>query len=164
DFKARWYHTLLNKPRWGGAYVLSLRGALGLSTVFSRPNDSDSLPIGERYFPGNPAVRGYKARSLGPRDEFGNVVGGDKQLITSIQLRFPVLKRFGVEGVTFFDSGQAFRSSESFDIGDMRRSAGFGVRWVSPFGPLAVDFGFALNPGEFDETSLFNFNMGGGRF
>ena len=164
DFKARWFHTLLNKPRWGGAYVLSLRGALGLSAIFSRPNDSDSLPLGQRYYPGNPAVRGYESRSLGPKDEFGNVVGGDKQLITSIQLRFPLWKKFGLNGVTFFDSGQSFRQSESIDIGAMRRSVGLGVRWVSPFGPLAVDFGFALNPGPDDETSLFNFNMGGGNF
>jgi outer membrane protein insertion porin family len=164
DFKARWYHTLLNNPRWGGAYVLSLRGSLGLSAIFARSNDSDSLPLGQRYFPGNPAVRGYKARSLGPKDEFGDVIGGDKQLITSVQLRFPLLKRFGLNGVTFFDSGQAFRQSESIDIGELRRSAGFGIRWFSPFGPLAVDFGFALNAEPGDETSLFNFSMGGGSF
>jgi len=164
DFKARWYHTLINNPRWGGAYVLSLRGALGLSTIFARSNDSDSLPLGQRYFPGNPAVRGYRARSLGPKDEFGEVVGGDKQLITSLELRFPLLKKFGLNGVTFFDSGQAFRQSESIDIGEMRRSVGVGVRWFSPFGPLAVDFGFALNSEPGDETSIFNFNMGGGGF
>jgi len=166
DFKARWYHTLINNPRWGGgAYVLGLRGALGLSAVFERPNDSDSLPLGQRYFPGNPSVRGYEPRSLGPKDlETGNVIGGDKQLITSIELRFPLLKKFGLNGVTFFDSGQAFRQSESIDIGEMRRSAGVGVRWVSPFGPLALDFGFALNSEPEDNTSLINFNMGGGSF
>jgi len=165
DFKARWYRTLLNNPRWGGAYVLSLRGALGLSTVFSRPNDSDSLPIGLRYFPGNPSVRGYQSRTLGPKDPVtGEVVGGDKQLITSIELRFPLLKRFGLNGVTFLDSGQAFRQSESIDIGEMKRSVGFGARWFSPFGPLSVDFGFALNSEPGDETSILNFNMGGGGF
>ncbi len=164
DFKARWYHTLLNNPRWGGAYVLSLRGALGLSAIFRRPNDSDSLPLSLRYFPGNPAVRGYKARSLGPKDELGDVIGGDKQLITNLELRFPLVKKFGLNGVTFFDSGQAFRQSESIDIGEMRRSAGVGVLWFSPFGPLSVDFGFALNSEPGDETSIFNFNMGGGSF
>jgi len=144
--------------------VLSLRGALGLSAVFARPNDSDSLPIGQRYFPGNPSVRGYEARSLGPKDSNGEVIGGDKQLVTSIELRFPLLKKFGLNGVTFFDSGQAFRQSQSIDIGEMRSSAGAGVRWVSPFGPLAVDFGFALNSEPGDKTSLFNFSMGGARF
>jgi len=164
DFKARWYHTLLNNPRWGGAYVLSLRGALGLSAVFTRPNDSDSLPLGQRYFPGSPSVRGYRARSLGPKDIDGEVIGGDKQLITSLELRFPLLKKFGLNGVTFFDSGQAFRPSESIDIGEMRRSVGVGVRWFSPFGPLSVDFGFALNSEPDDETSIFNFNIGGSGF
>jgi len=165
DFKARWYRTLLNNPRWGGAYVLSLRGALGLSAIFARSNDSDSLPLGQRYFPGNPSVRGYESRSLGPRDKkTGEVIGGDKQLLTSLELRFPLLKKFGLNGVTFFDSGQAFRQSESMDIGEMRRSVGLGVRWFSPFGPLAVDFGFALNSEPGDETSIFSFNMGGGSF
>ncbi len=144
--------------------MLSLRGALGLSAIFSRSNDSDSLPVGQRYFPGYPAVRGYRARSLGPKDEFNNVIGGDKQLITSLELRFPLAKKFGLNGVTFFDSGQAFRQSESIDIGEMRRSVGVGVRWFSPFGPLAVDFGFALNSEPGDETSIFNFSMGGGSF
>ncbi len=144
--------------------MLSLRGALGLSAIFARPNDSDSLPLSLRYFPGTPSVRGYNVRSLGPKDIDGEVIGGDKQLITSLELRFPLLKKFGLNGVTFFDSGQAFRQSESIDIGEMRRSAGFGVRWFSPFGPLSVDFGFALNSEPGDETSIFNFNMGGRGF
>ena len=164
DIRASWYRTLLNKPRWGGAYVLSVRGALGLSAIFERPNNSDSLPVGQRYFPGTPSVRGYDARSLGPKDEFGNVIGGDKQLITSVQLRFPLLRKFRLNGVTFFDQGQAFRQSESIDLGEMRRSAGVGIRWVSPFGPLALDFGFALNAEPGDDTSILNFNMGGRAF
>ncbi len=85
-------------------------------------------------------------------------------MITSIELRFPLVKKFGLNGVTFFDSGQAFRQSDSIDISEMRRSAGVGVRWLSPFGPLSVDFGFALNSEPGDETSLFNFNIGGGGF
>jgi len=76
-------------------------------------------------------------------------------------MRFPVWSKYSLFGVAFFDQGQAFRASEDFDFGDLRRSVGLGARWMSPFGPLAVDFGFAINDEPGDETSLLSFSMGG---
>ncbi len=163
DAKTAWYHTLVNSRRWGGAYTLGLKSKLGLSSIFHRPNDNDSLPISERYFPGGSgSVRGFEKRSLGPRDSSNEPVGGDKHLITTAELVFPVLNKFNLKGVAFFDQGQAFRSSDSFDIGEFRRSIGVGARWVSPFGPLAIDFGFPLNDQPEDDTAILSFSVGGG--
>ena len=69
------------------------------------------------------------------------------------------LIRSAVErGVTFFDMGNAFTSGINF--GDMRRSVGAGVRWMSPFGPLRVELGFPLNKKSNDETSVLGFSIG----
>ena len=165
DTATAWYYSFLNSPRWGGAYTLGLKGRLGLSTVLDRNNGSDNLPLSDRYFPGGSnSIRGFESRSLGPRDENGEIVGGDKQLVMTAEVVFPVLSQYGLKGVAFFDQGQAFRTSESFDLGEFRRSVGLGARWLSPFGPLQVDFGFALNAKPEDDTSLISFSVGGQSF
>jgi outer membrane protein insertion porin family len=151
----RWYYPLLKDANWGGAYVLGLGGALGYGIGYS---GTKSLPLGERYLTGGMnSVRGFKERTLGPRDG-DDLVGGDSQLILNAELMFPILEQYGLRGVAFFDMGQAF--AESIDFGDLRRTIGFGGRWMSPFGPLRVELGFPLNKKSGDETSVLGFSFG----
>jgi len=161
DARARWYYSFLKDPNWGGTYTVALGGALGYGVGFKeRANGRKNLPLFERYFPGGMnSVRGFKERSLGPR-EGEDAVGGDKQAVLSGELLFPILERYGLRGVAFFDMGQAFRESESFDLADFRRSIGFGVRWLSPFGPVRVELGFPLNKKSGDDTSVVGFSLG----
>lgn len=162
DTRGRWYYSLLKDPNWGGTYTLALGGTLGYGAGFEeRPNGKKNLPLFERYFPGGiDSVRGFAARSLGPR-EGGDVTGGDKQAILNTELLFPILEKFGLRGVAFFDMGQAFAESQSINLGDFRRSIGVGARWLSPFGPLRVELGFPLNKKSGDDTSLLGFSVGG---
>jgi len=122
-------------------------------------------------------VRGFNDRSLGPRgtittcddavpqncttEEQDDSIGGDKQAIMNLELHFPIYDEFGLRGLAFFDSGQAFASSESFDLGEFRNSVGVGGSWLSPFGPLEVSLGFPLNAESGDETSVLGFSLGG---
>jgi len=161
DAKARWHYPLLKDPNWGGSYVLALGGTLGYGlSLKDRSNGKKELPLFERYFPGGiNSVRGFADRSLGPRD--GNdPTGGDKQAIFNAEILFPILEQYGLRGVTFFDMGQAFKQSESFDLGSFRRSVGIGARWLSPFGPLRVELGFPINKQPGDDTSVFGFSLG----
>jgi outer membrane protein insertion porin family len=161
DTTATWYRTLLRSPNWGGTYTLMLRGTLGYGVGFAHANGTDDIPVSERYFPGGMnSVRGFEERSLGPNDD-GDPVGGDKQVILNTELHFPLLENYGIRGIAFFDQGQAFGKSESIDPGKFRRSVGTGVRWLSPFGPLRVEFGFALNDEPEDETAVVGFSVGG---
>lgn len=162
DLRGRWHYPLLKDPNWGGNYVLALGGALGYGFTFQeRHNGEKNLPLFERYFPGGMnSVRGYKDHSLGPR-EGNDAIGGDKQAILNAELMFPIMEEYGLRGVAFFDMGQAFRDSDGFDLGEFRRSVGFGARWMSPFGPLRVELGFPLNKKPGDETSVFGFSLGG---
>ena len=159
DLAGKWYYPLLKNPDWGGTYVLSLGGAIGYGFGYS---GATGLPLFERYFPGGiNSVRGFEDRSLGPRDSDGNLVGGSKQGIANVELIFPILERMGLRGVAFFDMGQAFRHGESISWGGFRRSVGFGARWMSPFGPLRAELGFALNARPSDKTSILGFSFGG---
>ena len=73
------------------------------------------------------------------------------------ELLFPIYEQYGLRGVAFFDMGNSFNS---FSLSDMRRSVGFGARWMSPFGPLRVELGFALNKQPGDDTSVIGFSIG----
>jgi outer membrane protein insertion porin family len=161
DVKARWYYPLLKDPNWGGNYVLGLGGTVGYGvSLKERPNGKKELPLFERYFPGGiNSVRGFADRSLGPR-EGNDPVGGDKQAVLNVELLFPIMEQYGLRGVTFFDMGQAFKRSESFNFASFRRSIGIGARWLSPFGPLRVELGFPINKESGDDTSIFGFSLG----
>ena len=160
DVSGRWYYPLLKDPNWGGAYVLGLGGTLGYG---------NSMPLFERYFLGGiNSIRGYAERSIGPREPAGcdangnnctgsDVVGGNKALVLNTELMFPIYEQYGLRGVTFFDIGNSF---DSFNVSDLRKSVGFGARWMSPFGPLRVELGFALNKKPGDETSVLGFSVG----
>ncbi|HYA28917.1 MAG TPA: BamA/TamA family outer membrane protein, partial [Acidobacteriota bacterium] len=106
--------------------------------------------------------------SIGPRqpagcDASGNnctttdVVGGDKAAVLNVELLFPVYEQYGLRGVAFFDVGNSFNS---FSYGDLRRSVGFGGRWMSPFGPLRVELGFPISKQPHDQTSVIGFSVG----
>jgi outer membrane protein insertion porin family len=176
DLSGRWHYPLLKDPNWGGAYVLALGGSLGYGIGFSQGNSGQKdLPLFERYFLGGiNSIRGFTERSIGPRvpsgcvtDDAGvktcngtDVIGGEKAVVMNTELLFPIMEQYGIRGVAFFDMGNAFGDSEKFSFGDMRRSIGAGVRWMSPFGPLRVELGFPLNKKPNDETSVLGFSIG----
>jgi outer membrane protein insertion porin family len=177
DLSGRWHYPLLKDPKWGGAYVLALGGSVGYGIgLAERNNGQKDLPLFERYFLGGiNSIRGFADRSVGPRvpsncsvPEGGtesvckdtDVVGGDKAMVFNTELLFPVMEQYGIRGVAFFDMGNAFNDSQGFSFGDLRKSVGAGVRWMSPFGPLRVELGFPLNKKPDDETSVLGFSIG----
>ena len=170
DLSGRWHYPLLKDPKWGGNWVLALGGQLGYGVgLAERNNGSKDLPLFERYFLGGiNSVRGFADRSLGPRapskcDTDGenckstDVIGGGKALVLNSEILFPIMEQYGVRGVAFFDMGNAF---ENFSFGELRKSVGAGVRWMSPFGPLRVELGLPLNKKPDDETSVLGFSIG----
>jgi outer membrane protein insertion porin family len=176
DLSGRWHYPLLKDPNWGGNYVFALGGQLGYGIgLATRSNGKKDLPLFERYFLGGiDSVRGFSERSLGPREPScqtdtsttpstvschgSDVIGGDTAAVVNAELLFPIMEQYGVRGVAFFDMGNAF--SNGFNFGDLRRSVGAGVRWMSPFGPLRVELGFPLNKKPGDDTSVLGFSIG----
>jgi outer membrane protein insertion porin family len=63
-------------------------------------------------------------------------------VIFNVELRTPITKALGVVG--FIDAGNVFARTTDIDLGELRSSAGFGVRYKSPVGPIRIDLGFKL--------------------
>jgi outer membrane protein insertion porin family len=82
-------------------------------------------------------------------------------MIYNLEFRFPLLKEQGVIGVIFFDAGNVFTADESWTFTDIPMSAGVGIRWYSPLGPLRLEYGYILNRRPEDSTGGVEFQIGG---
>ena len=148
-------------------------------------NSEKPVPIFERYFVGGPeTVRGFDRFSLGPvqrvpgttDDPAGGLEsfrrGGNKKLIFTTEIEFPIFAAAQLRGVLFADMGNAFDQGDPFSLRPdlladdemryadaLRTSVGFGVRWFSPIGPLRFEWGIPLQrlPGE--RPLVFDFSI-----
>jgi outer membrane protein insertion porin family len=126
------------------------------------------LPVYERFFLGGiNSIRGFKPGAVGPRDPItGDIVGGDTEIFFNLEYIFPIIKKLELRGVFFYDTGNAFLMNEGgwgsvVNPTNFRHTAGFGIRWYSPLGPLRVELGYNLKP-EADEKNIeWAFGMGG---
>jgi outer membrane protein insertion porin family len=136
---------------------IMLHGTIG----YAEGIEGKDLPIDERFFVGGiNTVRGFEPRSLGPKDENGNIIGGSKKLIFNVEYLFPLVKEAGLRGVIFFDAGNAFDDDESYEFSKLRTGAGYGVRWYSPIGPLRLEWGYNLDPKPEEKRSRWEFSIG----
>lgn len=170
EFKGnvRWYQPLIPKSDW---LVLRVNSTIG----FLWSTDGGIIPITHRYGAGGiNSVRGFPWFSLGPRvrapasddptdGDQSIVIRGTQTWVNNIELEAPIVRAAGISAVVFFDAGNAFGDAYGnggIDFLDMRTSAGFGVRWRSPIGPLRFEWGFPLNPREDERDNLFDFSIG----
>jgi outer membrane protein assembly complex protein YaeT len=94
-----------------------------------------------------------------------DVIGGNKFISTTFEYRFPISETLGLQGVAFFDTGNAFAEGGLlFDVTEWRYGTGVGVQWFSPFGPLAVILGFPLDKLGVEDSPVFEFSVGGRDF
>ena len=112
-----------------------------------------NLPDYEKFYLGGiGSLRGFKRDDLAPKDSNGNSIGGDKYVQLNVDLVFPLLKDQGVYGGIFFDTGRVYGDNETVELdpSDLRQSAGLGLRWLSPMGPVRIEYGFILDPEDDD--------------
>ncbi len=114
------------------------------------------LPASERFFAGgDTTVRGYALDRLGTAetiDRNGFPKGGNAVIILNGELRVPVWRDIGVVG--FVDAGNVFNRIDDFSVAEIRPTAGFGLRYRSPIGPIRVDVGFKLDRQPLPDGSL----------
>ena len=141
-----------------GNFVLMLRGDIGYGDGFS----DKPLPFFKAFYAGGVgSVRGYESSSLGPQDQFGNVLGGNRKVIGNAELFYPILKGDkSVRGSVFMDAGQIFGDGGQKDNEAFRFSAGLGLAWNSPVGPLKFSYAIPLNEKEGDRIQKFQFQVG----
>jgi outer membrane protein assembly complex protein YaeT len=115
-------------------------------TIDTLGQRNEDIPMYERFFAGGfDSVRGYARRRIGPLIPAvgGDPVGGNTLLETSIELSRPIVDKF--VGVVFLDGGQVTVQSYEFPIDDLQLGTGFGVRYLTPIGPVGLDLGFPLD-------------------
>ena len=127
-----------------------------------------ALPLYERFYLGGMnSVRGFQYYTISPRTPEGEYVGGDKMLLFNFELQFPLVRDAGLMGVFFYDAGNAFGlpsgtagTNGAFSLFDLRDSAGGGVRWFSPIGPLRIEWAKNLHPQPGEDSSNWEFAIG----
>jgi outer membrane protein assembly factor BamA len=105
------------------------------------------VPYAERFLlGGSSSVRGWESDHLGPLvcTEEGACVprGAQAALWSTIQLKLG--GRFGFDPVAFVDAGMAWGNLESVSFKEIQPSAGLGIRYGTPVGPLRVDFAWRI--------------------
>jgi outer membrane protein insertion porin family len=150
NVNASWYYSLPLET------VFGLYGKAG----YLSSNDGKDVPIYERYtLGGMSTLRGQ--RDIGPRDPVTNdLIGGLTWMGFSGELVFPLIRNAGMKAVLFYDTGNAWDSGYHFE--DMRQTAGVGIRWYSPIGPLRLEYGFVLDQRAGESGGRFEFTLGMG--
>ena len=127
----------------------------------------ENISISDRFFVGGNDFRGFRPGGIGPRDlASGDALGGNLFYVGTAELTFPVglPTEIGLLGRVFSQAGSLARVDESgpglSDVGSVRVTAGFGVSWSSPFGPIQVDWATALKKEVFDETQSIFLSFG----
>lgn len=133
-----------------GNSTIALRTNIGIILPF---NKDIPVPIYNRFFlGGGSTLRGYTENMAGPKDHNGNPLGGERYFLTSCELRIPMFSNF--YGVLFSDIGSLSEDFESEQL-DILGSAGVGIRFYTPIGPLRLDY--AIN---FEGHSSWHFAIG----
>ena len=136
----------------------------------------------DRFFVGGDNLRGFPPAGLGPRDAVsGDALGGHKYYVGSLALGVPLglPKELGISGRVFTDFGTLWGNDQKNlvltpaqlqatggvqphiqDSAAIRASAGVGISWKSPVGPIRVDLALPIKKESFDKTQLFHVSFG----
>lgn len=152
------------KPVLENDFYLSLNKLVFHSRMYAGTvkelDDTTEIPIYERFFGGGiGTVRGYKERSLGPRDAVTDEpVGGYSLFAKNFELIYPLYEDI-LKGVLFFDMGNVWEDWGEF--GSLRKSAGAGVKMVVPFlnAPIEIYYGHAFDREKGDPEGRWHFGM-----
>jgi outer membrane protein insertion porin family len=169
---AGYYYSVA--PEW----VLSFTGEAGYIFGWNGQN----VLIQDRFFVGGDNLRGFQSAGIGPRDSVsGDALGGQKYYLGSVTLGVPLglPKELGISGRAFTDFGTLYHiqptnivltPAQLASTGGVqpmveqspaiRVSAGVGVSWKSPVGPIRLDVAYPIRKEPFDKTQLFRVSFG----
>ncbi|ETD72509.1 membrane protein [Pelistega indica] len=156
-------------------YTLAFNVAADWGRTYGTKNN---FPVIKNLYAGGiGSVRGYEGSSLGPRDTLsGDYLGGNTRILANAQLFLPFpgtqndrsLRWFlfadagkvGVTGGQKCTAGSSTYGSVVTDPCGWRYSAGIGLSWNSPLGPLQLSYARPLNAKQGDDKQQFQFQIG----
>jgi outer membrane protein insertion porin family len=156
----------------GRAYTLAFNGQVD----WGRSYGSKDFPVIKNVYGGGiGSVRGYDGASLGGRDTLTNdYLGGSRRVVGNVQLYLPfpgATRDRSLRWFLFADAGRVDNSDGGCPRGidnyaadpcGWKYSAGIGLSWESPLGPLQLSWGQALNAKDGDDKQSFQFQIGTG--
>ena len=124
-------------------------------------NEPDKLPDYEKFYLGGiNSLRGFPARTVAvPVSGKDDYVGGEIMWYSNIEYHFPLVKEGGLRGLVFYDVGNVYDTE--WDLSDIRQDVGIGFRWLSPMGPLRLEWAYVIDPRPGDDKSNWEFSIGG---
>ncbi|MGH6887784.1 MAG: outer membrane protein assembly factor BamA [Rhizomicrobium sp.] len=158
-------------------------GTLSMNAGYIQPYNGKSLYLTDRFYRGGDSFRGFSLAGVGPREVSAggaNAIGADAYAIGTADLRLPdfLPADYGVTFSLFTDfgtvghlsSGVPADNCDPFPPGVVcikdnmafRASAGLGVNWKSPFGPLQVSFALPYVRESYDKSEIIYFSAGTG--
>lgn len=153
------YYRAVGNSTWYFALPAEMTGFVRGRFGFGDGFGDKVLPASERFFLGGvTTIRGFEFRDIGPKDDANNPLGGT----SFAQFNLEIGRSLGsvLRVVAFVDVGNAYGSDNDFDIGDLRRSAGLGIRIVTPIGPIRLDYGFKLDKRAGESAGRLGFLLG----
>ena len=141
-------------------YTLAFNGELGWGKGLS----GQPFPVFKNFYSGGlGSVRGFEQATLGPRDVTGSFIGGARKITLNTEFITPfpgagndrTLRLFG-----FVDVGALLGEHEKIERDAFRASAGVGVSWISPMGPLRFAFAVPVRKKAGDRIEKFQFQIG----
>ncbi|HVM81706.1 MAG TPA: outer membrane protein assembly factor BamA [Stellaceae bacterium] len=164
----RYFRTVVNTgyyysiaPQW----IVSVTGEGGY--IFGL---GEAVQIEDRFFVGGDNLRGFATGGIGPRDEVTrDALGANLYYVGSVSLGFPLglPQEIGLSGRVFTDFGSAAKIDQTsvqtnpiLDSYVIRLSAGIGVSWNSPLGPIRLDVAQPIFKASFDKKQLFRVSFG----
>ena len=147
-------------------WQLPLRLTLGVNAEIGlgKGLGGKPYPVFKNFYGGGlGTVRGFEQGSLGVVDPTGAYIGGAKRLNFNTELYFPVPgtgndRTFRV--FAFADAGNVWREDETMSTDSLRVSAGLGLSWISPVGPLKMSWGVPVRVQRNDRIQRFQFQIG----
>ena len=135
-------------------FATSVRG--GAARAF---DETEDLPLVERVFlGGRNTVRGYGQDSLGPKGADGNPIGGNAFAQWNVELRVRVAGNWRL--VPFMDAGNVWIDPDDANLDDLKYTAGAGIQYNTPVGPVRLDYGRKLDPEKGEGREEIHFSIG----
>ena len=148
--------------------ILLTKGSVGVVSTWGGAANPPPI-FDELYLGGANDMRGFIFRGVGPKDQYGNPIGGSTSVYGTAELTFPIIPR--LRGAIFTDWG--FVNANSWDIspaqyyvngsssGGLNGDVGIGARIDLPIGPIRIDWGYPVMTDQWNQTSgQFQFNVG----
>jgi outer membrane protein insertion porin family len=144
-------------PIWW-KFVGHIRGSIAYGDSYG---DTPNLPVQERfYLGGTNTIRGFRNFTIGPKDPVtGGNRGGNKAFFINNEILFPIYEPLRMRGLVFVDLGNAFDEGTPFQW-SVKRSAGVGIRFISPLGAISLDWGFNLAKQSGERLQVIHFSAG----